>query len=331
MVVVDSWYGHELAARIPTALPADGLLDQLPGPLARLATRSGTLRALALILLARGAMIVTTNASPGARTLITVGGLLGMRRLTLLEYIAHPPGVGTEKGALGRLVFTALRRVLLPRALVAAQVLTAAERRSCAASHGIPEARFYYIPWPSRLSTELALPERVDGGVRVLCSGRRVDWDTFASAAQGAGWCITAICVADDAAHVHQLLDPLHARVLTDISQADHASEVRSATIYVVPLPETGASIGQVRVMNAADAGTPLVISRVAGVADYVDETCAVLVEPGDPAALRAEIEALLADTARQRLLRMALFSRAGIRGMSEYLDEVAALVAGQT
>lgn len=330
-VVVDSWYGDELATRLPDALPADALLARLPISGVRLADRCGTVRAVALLVLARGALLVTTNPSPGARTLVAIEGVLGRRRLVVLEYIAQPPGSGSRTGWLRWLKFTMLRRVLLPRALVVAQVLTAAERRGCAESHGIPEERFHHIAWPTRSTADGAVPERVFGGRRVLCSGRRVDWDTFARAATNAGWTVTAVCTAADAARVHRLLDPLGARVLTEISQTDHAVEVRAASVYVVSVPETGASIGQVRVMNAADAGTPLVVSRVAGVTDYVDQTCAVLVEPGDPDALRVEVDALLADLDRQRTLSEALLTRAGGRTMSEYLDEIAALVARHT
>lgn len=330
-VVVDTWYGPELAARLDRTATAEDVLARRPAPLRALAARSGVLRALVLLAATRGAVLVTTNPAPGTRTLVTVAGLLGRRRLVLLEYIAHPPAAGGRLAVVRRAAFTVLRRVLLPRTLLAAQVLTDGERAACAASHGIPAERFHHVAWPARSTSGTELPERVDGGRRVLCSGRRTDWETFGAAASGAGWDVTAVCAAADAQRVHQLLDPVGARVLVEVSQAEHAAEVRAATTYVVAVPETGASIGQVRVMNAADAGTPLVVSRVAGVADYVDATCAVLVEPEDPAALRAAVDALLADPARQRALRLALITRSGGRGMAEYLDDVAGLVARHT
>ncbi|GAB2936932.1 hypothetical protein GCM10027047_37050 [Rhodococcus aerolatus] len=330
-VVVDTWYGPELAARLTATATADDVLARLPNPARTLAARSGVARALLLLVVARGAVLVTTNPAAGTRTLVAVGGVAARRRLVLLEYIAHPPAGGGRLAPLRRVLFTVLRRGLLPRTLLAAQVLTEGERAACATSHGIPVGRFHHVPWPARSTSGTALPERVDGGRRVLCSGRRTDWETFAGAAADAGWEVTAVCAADDAERVHRLLDPVGARVLVEVPQEQHAAEVRAATAYVVAVPETGASIGQVRVMNAADAGTPLVVSRVAGVADYVDPSCAVLVEPGDPAALRAAVDALLADPARQRALREALVTRSGGRGMPEYLDEVAALVARHT
>jgi len=48
------------------------------------------------------------------------------------------------------LYFRVLRQALLRRALVRAQVLSAAEANSYPAIHGIPAARFAMVRWPAK-------------------------------------------------------------------------------------------------------------------------------------------------------------------------------------
>ena len=310
-VVADSWYAAELAERLPGVVTAESMVPRRLPPI---------LRALALVARTdRDDVVVTTNPSPGTRTLIAATGLLGRGNLVLLEYIAHPPS------GVRRIAFHVLRRVLLPRALTAAQVLTEAERDRCARSHGVSLDVFRFVPWPGRSEPGGGFPGTDSNGRRVLASGRRTDWATVLAAAGDADWDVTAVCTRADGPDVRARAG--RATVLVDISADEHAEQVRLADVYVVALPETGASIGQIRIMNAADAGTALVISDVTGVTSYVDDTCAVLIPPADPDALRGAVDALLDDPARRATMARALFDRGSTRTMTDYLSDVAALV----
>lgn len=313
-VVADSWYAEGVEGWTPLA-------DVVPQRWRRLVDRSSVARGVALTLAARRAdVVVTTNPSPGATVAIALMGLLGLRRLVLLEYIVHPPAWSRP---VHRLYFVVLRRLLLRRSLLWAQVLTRQEVDDYAASHRLPVDRFVFVPWPARYDdTPVGEPAP---GRRVLASGRRSDWATFFTAARGTDWQVRAVCSADALAEVTGLAEGTGAVVRHEISADEHQAEVTAATVYVIPLTETGASIGQIRVMNAAQAGVAVVASRVRGLADYVDDDSAVLVPPGDADALRTAVEALLADPARRERLRDAARRRGAT--MQQYRHELVELV----
>jgi glycosyltransferase involved in cell wall biosynthesis len=54
--------------------------------------------------------------------------------------------------------------------------------------------------------------------------------------------------------------------------------------------------------LEAMAAGVPIVASKVGGIPELVDDTCAQLVAPGDPRALAEAISTLLADGERARI-----------------------------
>ena len=314
MIVGDSWYAAELAG----VTPLDELLARMP--FGRVIGRIGPLRGLALFLAGRRAQaIVTTNPAPGATICLALCGLSGLRKLVLLEYIVHP-GTGVRWW-----YFRVLRRFLLGRALLRAQVLSGHELARYPALHRIPAERFALVRWPVGAADDL--PERTEGR-RVLASGRRVDWATFFAAASP-DWDLRVVCTGADLPLVRELarragVDPV---VRTDIPAHEHQAEVAAATVYVIAVPETGASIGQIRVMNAAEAGVPIVASDVLGLRDYLDDDSALLVPAGDPTALRAAVDGLLADPDRRDKLRTAAARRGGT--MTGYLAEIRALLPG--
>jgi glycosyltransferase involved in cell wall biosynthesis len=311
VVVGDSWYATE----IDGVRPIDDVLGRLP--FGRRLGRVGPVRGLVLFLAGlRAETIVTTNAAPGATTCLVLCGLFRPRRLVSLEYIVHP-GTGLRWW-----YFVVLRRILLRRALRRAQLLSAHELARYPQLHRIPADRFALVRWPVGGGP---VGERTEGR-RVLASGRRVDWATFFGAAAGADWDVRVVCTGEDRAEVTELARAAGVKpvVRHDIPAEEHAAEVAAATVYVIAVPETGASIGQIRVMNAAEAGVPLVASDVVGLRDYVDGDSAELVPPGDCGALRAAVDGLLADPQRREELRRAAAKRGGSR--ADYLAEIAAL-----
>jgi glycosyltransferase involved in cell wall biosynthesis len=312
-ILADTWY----AATIPNAAR---LSDRVPEHLRPLIQRSGVARGLAMLIAGRRAdVVVTSNAAPGALLCAVAYGVIGHRKLVLLEYIVHQ----AERRDYGRRAwFFVLRRWLLRRALLCAHVLTHDEARICAAQHKLPIERFQVVHWPSRLDDSPMPP--LNDGRRVVATGRRTDWTTFFAAADGTDWEVRAVCTAADLPLVTRLAGP-EAVIRHDISSDEHQLEVNQATVYVIPVPETGASIGQIRVMNATQAGVPMVASDVAGLRGYLDESCAVLVSPGDPTALRRAVNALLDDRNRRAELRSAARKRGGT--MDDYLERINTLI----
>jgi glycosyltransferase involved in cell wall biosynthesis len=81
------------------------------------------------------------------------------------------------------------------------------------------------------------------------------------------------------------------------VTQQEVARRLRDADLYVHPSRADTFPSG---VLEALASGTPVVASRVGGIPEQVTEQTGVLVEPGDPAALAAAIEPLLADPGRR-------------------------------
>lgn len=333
-LLADSWYADALRARPGGAELVTTLEEALSTrPLLRwCAARSGVARGSALVLLGwRHAAVLTTSPAPGARTTIALLGLLRPHRLVLLEYIQElPPSGRAVRAVAARARFHVLRRLLLTRALLVAQVLTESERATYPAALGLPASALALVRWPARTTRdEVAAPAPTPSprGRSVLASGRRTDWATVLTAARGADWDLTVVCTAEDLPTVRALAGSTLPVLHSEISQRAHQALVTAADVYVVAVPETGGSIGHVRIMNATDAGTALVVSDVVGVQGYVDERTAVLVPPGDADRLRAEVDALLASPQRRAALAAAAAAGGREWTMSDYLDALAEVV----
>jgi glycosyltransferase involved in cell wall biosynthesis len=121
----------------------------------------------------------------------------------------------------------------------------------------------------------------------------------FAAAARQ-GWELTVVCGRRDLARVQELNQGGTARVLCEIDQVEHERLLRGAAVFVIPIRDGAPSAGQVRLMDATDAGTPIVVSRVPALAEYVDDESTLLVTPGDADALRSAVDLLL-DSAELR------------------------------
>ena len=78
---------------------------------------------------------------------------------------------------------------------------------------------------------------------------------------------------------------------------------LQAADLYVHPSRADTFPNG---VLEALACGTPIVASRVGGIPEQVRNETGILVEPGDPAALAAAIESLLADPSRRERMSAA-------------------------
>lgn len=105
------------------------------------------------------------------------------------------------------------------------------------------------------------------------------------------------------------------------LSDAEAAACFRRADIFVFP---TLADTFPLVVLEAMAAGLPVVASRVGGIPHQIGSEHGLLVEPGDPAALAAALDALIADPARAA--RLGAAGRA--RAQAEFTWERAAEIA---
>jgi glycosyltransferase involved in cell wall biosynthesis len=87
-------------------------------------------------------------------------------------------------------------------------------------------------------------------------------------------------------------------RAVGAVAPGEVARRLRAADLYLHPARADTFPSG---VLEALACGTPVVASRVGGIPEQVGDETGVLVEPGDPTALAAAIEGLLADPERRR------------------------------
>jgi glycosyltransferase involved in cell wall biosynthesis len=128
---------------------------------------------------------------------------------------------------------------------------------------------------------------------------------------------------------VHRLNADGRATVHVDIPAEAHHELVANASVYVLALAELSVSSGHIRLMEAVGAMTPVVATRVLGLADYIEPgASALVVEPGDAGALRDAVDRVLGDEALGRRLAEDAIDRFGERSFDNYLSAVAALVA---
>ena len=95
------------------------------------------------------------------------------------------------------------------------------------------------------------------------------------------------------------------------VPQEEVADWLRKADLYVHPSRADTFPSG---VLEALACGTPVVASRVGGIVEQVTEETGLLVEPGDPVALAAAIESLLADPERRARMGSAAAADARAR-----------------
>lgn len=324
-VLAAEWYAERIGA--PFVALDRALASAYPGWLVRLAARLGPLRGLLLFLLARRANgIAIVFNDRGAATLLVLCALLrrGSRRVVLLELI---PRYVSSLGPLYRLWTVAVLRPAVRRATAAAQVLSEHELRRYPAEFGLPASRFAYVPWP--LSGGGARPPETGarpGGV--LASGRAwCDWPTMFAAAAGRPWELTVVCRRPDLAQVRALNRDERARVLCEIPQGEHERLLREATVFVIAVVDQAPSAGQVRLLEATDAGTPIVVTRVPALAEYIDDDTVLAVPPGDADALRSAIERALGTAELRARLAEARARRAEGTSYAAYFDSVRGLV----
>lgn len=322
-ILAAGWYAERIGAPLIGLDRALG--DAYPAWLLALARRVRPLRGLLLFLAARRARgIAIVFNDRGAATLLVLCALVGRRapRVVLLEFI---PRYVSSLGPLYRLWTVAVLRPAVRRA-AAAQVLSEHERRRYPSEFGLPESRFAYVPWPLSGGGPARQPGARPGGV--LATGRAwCDWATVFAAAAGRPWELTVVCRPQDHAEVRRLNHDGRALVLCEIPQHEHERLLREATVFVIAIVDQAPSAGQVRLLEATDARTPIVVTRVPALAEYIDDDSVLAVAPGDPDALREAIERALGSAQLRERLVEARTTRAAGASYEGYFASIRELV----
>ena len=236
------------------------------------------------------AVLVTRN-DPGWRALLLLRAVLGLRRKLIVAHWIEHPGGRTPRWA--------------ERAVLRSQTLTSWERGP----------RAVHVPFARRRSRDDVLPPLGDGPV---WSGGRahVDWETLRAARLPD---LHVVATTPDAPGV----------VHVDVPHDAFTSELLpGARCFVLCVREAGIAVGHVRIKDAIDAGVPIVATRARALEGYLDDESALLVPPGDPAALRAAVERVLADRSLAESLRRTAWERAAAWTWDDYLQAMAGLLS---
>lgn len=298
-----------------------GAVDPAPG------ARGGIPSSLRLFRASKDADVIFTNEGkctrPGLIVLAFLLWVTRQRKLVLSEFL---PGHLT---GLNGWIVTRAYRMLLPRVLLAAQVMTAWELEDYIELYGIPRDRLRLIPFYSfddRLEPE---PAEFDARERhgYLSTGKNsCDWATLIAAADGQGWPLTIVCRGSERDRFEESAAAAGVTIKSDIPRADHDQLLGSSELLIMALEDRAVSAGHVRLMTAATHGVPVIASDIRGIAGY-EELAVAIVPQHDPEALRASVRELMAD--RERLAREVERVRAYARRRpySLYEREIAALV----
>ncbi len=286
-------------------------------------SRSPLVRSWRLFRRARMADVVFTNEGkqtpPGLVLLALLLWLTRQRKLVLSEFLP-----GTRHGAKGQVV-TSAYGFLLPRVLLAAQVMTDWERDDYAARYRIPVERLHVVPFyyfDDRVVDEPA-EWRASHRSGYLSTGKNAcDWATLIEAAADQDWPLTIVSKRAEADAIGERAARADVMVRADVPRGEHDEMLATSALLIVALKEKSVSAGHVRLMTAATYGTPVVLSAIAGVRGY-EPLAASLVAPEDPAALRASVNALMSDPAalEARMSEVRTFARQ--RPYSRYVAEV--------
>ncbi len=239
------------------------------------------------------------------------------RNLVLVEFL---PG---RKRGLSGAIMEAAYRALLGRACRGVQVMTAWERDEYRQRYGFGDDVVRHIPFyfiDDRIGWD-PVPNAARRGV--VSSGRNsCDWPTLIEAARDQGWDLTIVCSGSDRADIAESAAVAGIRLLSDLPRSEHDQLLAEAALFLVVLRDQGGSSGHVRLASAAARGTAAIVSAIPGIEGY-DELAVQTVPPGDPAALRAAVNAALAEPQEVARREQAVLTRARRRPYQAYTEDI--------
>jgi glycosyltransferase involved in cell wall biosynthesis len=161
----------------------------------------------------------------------------------------------------------------------------------------LPRERFVFLPTPWLADEEET--DRDDGYILALGQSNR-DYPTLLEAVRGTDLPVTL--VAANSSALGGVEPPPNVCVRYNTGHDETNDLIAGATLHCIPLHEAGYSAGQTVLLRAMARGKAVVVSDTLGVRDYArDGETAVLVPPGEAAALRAALSRLWSDDEERR------------------------------
>jgi glycosyltransferase involved in cell wall biosynthesis len=193
-----------------------------------------------------------------------------------------------------------LRRLYFRRVLTVAQLVivhSRAEAERYSQQFADLPARFAFIPWGSHIDDIARLERDAPAApADVICAGKSGrDYPTLFRALGGTSMRVKVVC---DLAEALADCAPAENIEVLDRCYGDaYLREVVHARCVAIPLGVGDISAGQMVLLQAMELGKATVITRTQTTVDYVrDGHDALLVDAGNPQALRDAVERLLGD-----------------------------------
>ncbi|WP_076261474.1 glycosyltransferase family 4 protein [Intrasporangium flavum] len=241
-------------------------------------------------------VVATHEAAALPALLLRRAGLLRRPVVVLTVAALEATSRGGRAGHVQRVALSAADAVTV---FASAQVAPLAQRL------GLPAGRVRSVPlgvdaaWFSREDARdgraVAGDEPRDGGVLSVGTNAGKDYPTLVRALDPGVAC-TVVTDPWNREQADAALAQLDAarrpdvRFRADVPIATLRDLYSRAEVVVLPLRESEVSSGQTVLLENLAVGTPVVVSDVSGIADYVDASVVRLVPPGDVAALRAAL-----------------------------------------
>lgn len=158
---------------------------------------------------------------------------------------------------------------------------------------GLPAERFRFLPW-SIGAPEVSATATPPFAGRYLSAigGEGRDYRTLAEAAALLPDVPVAIVARPHS--IEGLSFPPNVRVFTNLPSPETWAIAQHSAAMLVPLRSARTANGHVSIISAQRLGIPLVVTRSAGVADYVDDETALLAEAGNAGDLAAAMRRVL-------------------------------------
>lgn len=170
---------------------------------------------------------------------------------------------------------------------------------------GIPSERVHFVRFGVDHEELHAIEPAEDG--YVIAAGRDLgrDWPTLVGAAAGSGWRVELLTRPSQVADLEL---PPEVELRGHLPRGEYLEVLARASVVVLPTTVREYPTGQSVLLEAMAMGKACVVTDTPAMREYVrDGETALLVPLGDPGALRAAVDRLLADEAlRSRIGRRA-------------------------
>jgi glycosyltransferase involved in cell wall biosynthesis len=150
--------------------------------------------------------------------------------------------------------------------------------------------RFWFNPWPSHISNP-GIINNEEG--YIFSAGKQYrDYSTLIKAIKGTGYKLIIVSDRNSMKYVENC-DEL--TVFYDIPKEEYFNLLLKSKIVIVPLKNDFSSCGQVALLEAMSYGKPIIVTKVTGSADYIEDgKSGLFYEKGNYSDLRKKIVLLI-------------------------------------